>query len=78
METSDERKPEEPVLEKPGPDTPEAPMEANLKMHKSTARLGKDIQAKIGQQLRAMYADVVDQGVPERFVELLQRLSETK
>jgi hypothetical protein len=38
------------------------------------ARLGRDVQDKIGQQLRAMYEDVVRQGVPERFTELLNRL----
>jgi hypothetical protein len=37
-------------------------------------RLGRDIQAKIGQQLRAMYDDVLNQGVPDRFSELLNRL----
>jgi hypothetical protein len=36
--------------------------------------LGRDIQSKIGQQLRAMYDDVVNQGVPARFVDLLDRL----
>jgi hypothetical protein len=36
--------------------------------------LGRDVQTKIGQQLRAMYDDVVSQGVPERFVDLLNRL----
>jgi hypothetical protein len=36
--------------------------------------LGRDIQTKIGQQLRAMYDDVVNQGVPSRFVDLLDRL----
>ena len=38
--------------------------------------LGQDIQAKIGRQLRAIYDDVVNQGVPDRFVELLNRLDE--
>ena len=38
------------------------------------ATLGREIQTKIGEQLRAMYDDVVGQGVPDRFVELLQRL----
>jgi len=37
-------------------------------------RLGKDIQSRIGQQLRTMYDDVVKQGVPDRFVHLLNRL----
>ena len=36
--------------------------------------LGKDIQTRIGQQLRTMYDDVVKQGVPDRFVHLLNRL----
>lgn len=36
--------------------------------------LGTDIQAKIGQHLRAMYDDVVRQGVPDRFLDLLSQL----
>jgi len=36
-------------------------------------KLGPDIKAKIGQQLRLMYNEVVDQGVPVRFVEILKR-----
>jgi hypothetical protein len=40
------------------------------------ARLGRDVQSKIGQQLRAMYDDVVNQGVPDRFVDLLSRLDD--
>jgi hypothetical protein len=38
------------------------------------AALNKEIQGKIGQQLRAVYDDIVDQGVPDRFVELLKSL----
>ncbi len=38
--------------------------------------LDRQIQAKIGQQLRAMYDDVVDQGVPDRFAELLKKLDD--
>jgi hypothetical protein len=41
---------------------------------KTDAKLGRDIQAKIGQQLRALYDDVVNQGVPDRFADLLNRL----
>lgn len=37
-------------------------------------KLGRDVQARLGQQLRAMYDDVVNQGVPDRFAELLNRL----
>ena len=38
------------------------------------AKLGRDVQARLGQQLRAMYDDVVNQGVPDRFTEILHRL----
>ena len=37
-------------------------------------RLGPEIKARIGQQLRLMYGEVVNQGVPERFVEILRSL----
>jgi hypothetical protein len=39
-------------------------------------KLDKETQAKIGQQLRAMYDEVVRQGVPDRFSELLKQLEE--
>jgi hypothetical protein len=42
-----------------------------------TARLGTDIEAKIGLQLRAMYCEVVSQGIPDRFAAILDRLDET-
>ena len=38
------------------------------------AKLGPDIKAKIGQQLRIMYGEIVNQGVPDRFVEILRGL----
>jgi hypothetical protein len=38
--------------------------------------LTREVQAKIGQQLRAMYNDVVDQGVPDRFTDLLNKLDQ--
>jgi hypothetical protein len=38
------------------------------------ATLGREIQSKIGEQLRAMYDEVVEQGVPDRFAELLKQL----
>ena len=44
--------------------------------HKPQARLGREIQARIGQQLRAMYNEVVNQGVPPHLAELVRRLSE--
>ncbi len=51
----------------------DAPMQVQTH-EKTTKILNREIQAKIGQQLRAMYKDVEDQGVPERFIELLRRL----
>ena len=36
--------------------------------------LTTEIQARIGHQLRAMYDEVVRQGVPDRFAELVRRL----
>jgi len=38
--------------------------------------LNADIQARIGHQLRAMYDDVVRQGVPDRFADLLRQLDQ--
>jgi hypothetical protein len=39
-------------------------------------KLSPDIKSKIGQQLRTMYSEVVDQGVPDRFVEILRGLDD--
>jgi hypothetical protein len=38
------------------------------------AKLSREVQARLGQQLRALYDDVVSQGVPDRFANLLNRL----
>jgi hypothetical protein len=35
--------------------------------------LGKDVQVSIGSQLRKQYQKIVEEGVPDRFLELLQR-----
>ena len=54
------------------------PMEASAarskKVNAKPAKLGRDVQARLGQQLRAMYDDVVNQGVPDRFNDLINRL----
>jgi Anti-sigma factor NepR len=44
---------------------------------KPVAKLGNDVKAKIGQQLRTMYDEIVDQGVPERFAAILRDLDES-
>jgi hypothetical protein len=43
---------------------------------KPVAKLGNDVKAKIGQQLRLMYDEIVEQGVPERFAAILSELDE--
>ena len=51
-------------------------MQTDAMTRKNSIRLGRDIQSKIGLQLRAMYDDVVKEGVPDRFSELLSKLDE--
>ncbi|MBS0535307.1 MAG: hypothetical protein JSR72_14715 [Proteobacteria bacterium] len=46
----------------------------NRKNDVKPAKLGREVQARLGQQLRAVYDDVVSQGVPDRFVDLLKQL----
>ncbi len=43
---------------------------------KSEVRLGREVQARIGQQLRAMYDEVVSEGVPQHISDLVRRLSD--
>ena len=45
---------------------------------KSEVRLGREVQARIGQQLRAMYDDVVNQGVPQHIADLVRRLDRSR
>ena len=59
--------------ENPGTDQP-METRSNTAMKKGKqAALGRDIQAKIGQQLRSYY-DALIEPVPDRFSELLQQL----
>jgi hypothetical protein len=39
-------------------------------------RLDSDVQAHIGRQLRAGYVDILNQPVPDRFLELLAQLDQ--
>jgi Anti-sigma factor NepR len=59
---------------KPSPRT--RAMYAQKSEKNPVVKLGPDIKAKIGMQLRLMYGEVVDQGVPERFAEMLKRLDD--
>lgn len=69
-----------PDRDKPGSDQPQTrdPMGRPVATtpHKPEARLGREVQARIGQQLRAMYDEVVNEGVPQHIADLVRRLSE--
>jgi aromatic ring-cleaving dioxygenase len=66
-------------LEQPAPETDQP--DASDAMEKAVnprreVRLGREVQARIGQQLRAMYEEVVKEGVPQHISDLVRRLSE--
>jgi len=44
--------------------------------HKPAVRLGREAQARIGEQLRAMYNSFINQDVPQHLVDLVHRLSD--
>jgi hypothetical protein len=52
------------------------PMGRPVTAHRPDARLGREAQARIGQQLREMYARYVQEGVPPQIADLVRRLSE--
>jgi hypothetical protein len=43
---------------------------------KGEVRLGREVQVRIGQQLRALYDDVVSEGVPQHIADLVRKLSD--
>ena len=43
---------------------------------KPAPALGPDAMAAIGRELRRIYTDIVAEGVPERFAEILRKLDE--
>jgi len=52
----------------------QSPVESEEPAGKPKPSVGNEARGKIGRQLREMYDDVVSQGVPDRFVDLLNRL----
>ena len=52
----------------------ETPATRTRRADAKPAKLGREVQARLGQQLRAMYDDVLSQGVPDRFAELIKRI----
>jgi hypothetical protein len=56
-------------------DKPEKPMQkSKVSGADAGTGLSREATIKIGQQLRAMYDEVVKEGVPDRFNDLLKRL----
>jgi len=51
-------------------------MQTEVNQRKPKGRLGRDVQSKIGQQLRSLYDNVVSEGVPDRFSEMLRQLDQ--
>jgi hypothetical protein len=62
----------------PEADKPEAwdAMGRPVSHHKREVRLGREVQARIGQQLRSIYDEVVKEGVPQHIEDLVRRLSD--
>jgi hypothetical protein len=64
-------------------DTTKPPQKAKMKTHATLDEpdragappgMGPELQAHIGRQLRAVYDEVAQQPVPERFLKLLEEL----
>ena len=49
-----------------------------IQARKRHGRLGRDVQSKLGKTLQAYFDDVVKEGVPDRFRDLLQQFDERK
>lgn len=67
---------ERPVPEpeaRPGSDLPPSPPAADVEADEP-APPSADIQSYIGTQLRAVFDDVANQPVPDRFLDLMKRL----
>ena len=55
---------------------PRGAMGRPLTPRKTEMRLGREAQARIGQQLRAMYEAVVNEGVPPHIADLVRKLGD--
>jgi hypothetical protein len=55
---------------------PRSPKLGDVPMGVDAPQLNPEIQAKIGQQLCKIYDEMVNQGVPDRFRDLLDRLEQ--
>jgi hypothetical protein len=51
---------------------------SNEKQNKPAPALGPAVMRAIGRKVRVMYADIIAEGVPERFAAILRRLDEPR
>lgn len=51
-------------------------MQTELQVRKPKGRLSREDQRRLGDILQRVYDDVVQQGVPDRFVRLMQQLNQ--
>ena len=53
-------------------------MQNEMQSHRTKGRLGRDVQTRLGKTLQAYFDDVVKEGVPDRFRNLLDQFDERK
>jgi hypothetical protein len=51
-------------------------MQNEVQTRKTRGRLSRDVQGKLGRTLQAYFDDVLKEGVPDRFKNLLQQFDE--
>jgi len=57
---------------------PEATMHTDAQLRKPGGRLSREDQRRLGDILQRVYDDVISQGVPDRFRDLLNELDELR
>jgi hypothetical protein len=62
----------------PKPLRPELTMHSDIGTRKARGRLNRETMNKLGKVLESYYDDVRNQGVPDRFKELLQQFDDRK
>jgi len=75
---SGEQKPVRPELTEQRPLRPEATMQTDAPARKAAGRLSREDQRRLGDILQRTYDDVIRQGVPDRFKDLLNELDGPK
>lgn len=56
---------------------PETPMQMDFQSRKARGRLSREDQRRLGDILQRVYDDVVKQGVPDRFREIIEKIDQS-